>query len=357
LTSASRASRRIGRANWSALLGIAVTIVLLWWTLRDVSLRDVWDHIRDVRPLLLLVTVVLATATFPLRAIRWRYLLRLEGEALPLAPLWHAAAIGFMANNVLPARAGEVARAYAVRQLTAVRFTTALGSIVIERVLDGITLVVLLLVGAWAGGFSAQTTVGGVTIGTVARGAGVLFGALLVVALLVVRWPELALGVAERFLKWALPSRWTRRLLGYLEGLVSGLEGLRTPGSLATVLVWSFAVWVTMAASFWTGFMAFGIDVPWSAALLCQAIIAFGVAIPSSPGFFGPFEALVRVTLGLYGVPPEQAVSLAVGYHLATFLPITVLGMWSLTRTRLQLGQLRRSGELPDEPADGAPAA
>ena len=349
MTSASRDSRRPGRARWSALVGIAVTVALLWWTLRDVSFRDVWEHIRGVRPTFLLLTVVLATATFPMRAIRWRYLLRLEGAALPLAPLWHAAAIGFMANNVLPARAGELARAYAARRLTNVRFTTALASIVVERVLDGATLVVLLIAGSWAGGFSSDTTVGGVTIGALVRGAGAAFGVLLVAALLVVRFPGLMLTTVRRLAGVALPDRWTHRLVEMVEGLVHGLEGLRTPASVAAVILWSFAVWLTAAASFWAGFVAFNIDVPWSAALLTQAIVAFGVAIPSSPGFFGPFEALVRVTLGLYGISPEAAVSLAVGYHLSTFLPITLLGIWSLSRTQLHLADLRTGDAPPDE--------
>jgi uncharacterized protein (TIRG00374 family) len=283
-----------------------------------------------------------------MRTFRWRYLLRLEGAALPLAPLWHSAAIGFMANNVLPARAGEFARAYAARRLTGVRFSTALASIVVERVLDGATLVALLIVGAWAGGFSSGTTIGGVTIGGVVRGGGTLFGLLLVASLIVVRYPGFALSAVRRVAGAALPNRWTQRLVEIVEGLVHGLVGLRTPGSIAAVLLWSLGVWLMMAASFWAGFVAFNIDVPWSAALVTQAFVAFGVAIPSSPGFFGPFEALVRVTLGLYGIDAGLAVSLAVGYHFATFVPITLLGIWSLSRAQLHLAELRAGDSTPD---------
>ncbi len=349
MTSASRNSGQPKRAHWSALIGVVVSVVLLWWTLRDVSFGEVWEHLREVRPALLVLTVALATATFPLRAVRWRYLLRLEGETLPLAPLWHAAAIGFMANNVLPARAGEFARAYAARRLTGVRFTTALGSIVIERVLDGVTLVVILIVGAWAGGFSSDTTLGGMTIGSLVRGGGAVFGALLLTSLVVVRRPGFAIAVVRRLAAAVLPARWTPRLVAIVEGLVHGLEGLGSLGSIAAVFLWSVTIWLTAAASFWTGFLAFDIDVPWSAALLTQAVVAFGVAIPSSPGFFGPFEALVRVALGLYGVSPEPAVSLAVGYHLSTFLPITLLGIWSLSRAQLHLAELRSGDAGPDE--------
>jgi uncharacterized protein (TIRG00374 family) len=333
------------RARWSAFLGIAVSIALLWWTLRDVSLAEVWHEIRGVHPGWLGITIVLATCTFPLRTIRWRYLLRLEGEALPLVPLWHATAIGFMANNLLPARAGELARAYAARRLTGVRFTTAFASIAVERVLDGIVLVALLTVATWAGGFDATTEVGSVTIGGIVRGASLVFGGLLVAALVVVHWPHFAMSVVRRATALLLPARWSNRLVAVADGLVQGLEALRRPADFAMVIVWSFAVWCTGAASFWAAFQAFDIAAPWSGALLAQALVAFGVAIPSSPGFFGPFEALTRVSLGLYGVPARTAVSLAVGYHIATFAPITVLGIWSLSRAHLHLADLRGAGQ------------
>jgi uncharacterized protein (TIRG00374 family) len=323
------------------VVGIGVSALLLWWALHDVSLSEVWQRLRGVRLLPLVATIVLATAQFPIRTIRWRYLLRLEGEALPFTPLWHATAIGFMANNLLPARAGEFARAYAAHRLTAVRFSTAFASIAVERVLDGITLVALLTVAISAGGFAAGTAVGSVTLGGVARGAGILFGGLLVVALVLVHWPGPALRFASRVSHLVLPARWADRAMQILEGMLSGLEALRRPGQFATVIAWSFVLWLVSAASLGLGLVAFDIDVPWSAALLLQGLIAFGVAIPSSPGFFGPFEAVTRVSLALYGVEAGRAVSYAVGYHLATFIPITLLGIWSLSRAHLHLVDLR----------------
>ncbi len=342
MDSAPRPSK--GRVPWSGLAGVAVSVALLWWALRDVSLAEIWHQIRGVDPVWLTVTIVLATATFPLRTIRWRYLLRLEGEALPLVPLWHATAIGFMANNLLPARAGEVARAYAARRLTGVRFSTAVASIAVERVLDGIVLVALLMVATWAGGFAAGTAVGAVTIGGVVRGASILFGGLLLLALGVVHFPDLALSMVRRLTGLLLPATWSERVVAIFAGLVQGLEALRRPTHFLVVIFWSFVVWLTAAASFWAAFNAFGVDVPWPAALMTQALVAFGVAIPSSPGFFGPFEALVRVSLGLYGIPASLAVSLAVGYHIGTFAPITLLGIWSLSRAHLHLADLRQEG-------------
>jgi uncharacterized membrane protein YbhN (UPF0104 family) len=80
--------------------------------------------------------------------------------------------------------------------------------------------------------------------------------------------------------------------------------------------------------------------VPWEGAFLLQGLIGFGVALPSSPGFFGPFEAVTRITLGLYAIGADQAVSYAVAYHIGGFVPITVLGLYSLSRTQVRLGEL-----------------
>ena len=105
--------------------------------------------------------------------------------------------------------------------------------------------------------------------------------------------------------------------------------------------LWSAVLWTVSAGSFWLAFRAFGVAVPWSAALLLQSVIAFGVAIPSSPGFFGIFEAAARASLALYAVPADTAVSLAIGYHLGGFVPITLLGLYSLGRAGLHLRELR----------------
>lgn len=322
-----------------------MSILLLWWTLHDVSLSEVWHNLRGARLLPLLGMVVVATARFPLVTVRWRYLLRIEGESIPFIPLWHATAIGFMANNLLPARAGEFARAYAARQLSGVRFASAFASIAVERIMDGITLVAILSIGIWLGGFAPDTTVGGMTLGEIARGAGLLFGAALVVALVVVHWPGPAQRVSHTMAYRLLPERWAERIVGFVDGLLSGLDALKSPGRSAAVILWSFAVWGVTTASFWLGFYAFGIEVPWAAALVLQGIIGFGVAVPSSPGFFGTFEAATRIGLALYAIEQTEAVSYALGYHITTFLPITLLGIWSLSKASIHMADLRKGAQ------------
>jgi len=318
--------------------------LLLWWALHDVSPAEVWGEIRNARPGWLFAATVAVTLTFPLRTIRWRYLLRDQGAVLPMAPLWHATAIGFMANNLLPARAGELARAYAARSLTGVRFTTALASVAVERVFDGLFIVGLLVVGFLGGGFTTAATIQGVRLSRMAAGGAILFGSVLIVAVAVVWQPAVTRRLAHAVLHRLLPARWADRLLVLVDGVLDGLSALRAPGRLGAVLVWSLILWLTNAASFALAFVAFGLTLPWGAALVLQGLLAFGVAVPSTPGFFGIFEGVTRAALALYGVAGTAAVSLAIGFHIAGFIPITVLGLWSLWRAGLHFRDLRTDG-------------
>jgi len=208
--------------------------------------------------------------------------------------------------------------------------------------MDGLVLVMLLVVATWAGEFSADTTLMGMTVGGMVRAMGAVFGVALLVAVGVVHWPGPATRVTDKILHNLLPDQWADRVVSLLEGLLSGLDSLRSPRRFAFVLLWSFILWLVNAYSFYVGFSAFGIDAPWTAALFLNSAIAFAVALPSAPGFFGVFEAAAKAALALYAIAEVQAVSYAFGYHFGTFLPITVLGIWSLARSHIGLREITR---------------
>jgi len=323
------------------LIGLAVSVALLAWVLYKINLGEVWAYARHANSWLLLATVTLATVTFPVRAIRWRLILRdVDGHRFPLQPLWHATAIGFMANNLLPARAGEVARAYVATRQVPVRFTTALASIGVERVFDGLVMLGLMAVAIAAPSFPAQALVGGRSLAAVAATGALAFGTILIIALLVVHRPAPWLRFFGRLAQRLLPAGAAARVMHAAEGIVAGLTVLKSPTRFAGVVAWSLVLWIKNAAAFAICFRAFGLDVPLEAALLLQGIIGFGVAVPSTPGFVGVFEAATLLTLRLYGVDASQAVSYALTYHVTTFIPITLLGLWSLSRLHLGLRDL-----------------
>src|SRR5439155_5856946 len=239
----SRAAASRWRQAW--LVGLVVTVGLLAWALHGVDARALIDHLRRANPWLMAATIVLATLTFPLRAIRWRLILRsTSGGRLPLGPLWHATAIGFMANNLLPVRAGELARAYAARQAVSVRFTTALASIAVERVLDGLVLVGLFTVALVVPSFPRDAMIGGVRLAGLATAGAGLFAGILVVALLVVHRPAPWIRLLGRVARGVLPARLADHVTHLAEGLVEGLDVLKRPGRLLGVAAWSLLLWL-----------------------------------------------------------------------------------------------------------------
>src|SRR5438034_1138874 len=351
----SRASASPSPSRWAWILGLAVTVAFLAWAVRGTQWSDVLAGLRAVDPLLLVLTVALATLTFPIRLIRWRVILRDERERpLPWLPLWHAVAIGFMANNLLPARAGEFARAYVASRQLPVRFTTALGSIGVERVFDALVMLGLMALAIASPSFPAHSTLLDTPLSRLAGRAALLFGAMFVVALVVVLRPTPWLALFERVTRTVLPARLAARVAGMAEGLVAGLTVLKRPGRFGAMLFWSLVLWLTNAASFAVCFRAFGLQVPIEGSLLLQGILGFAVAVPASAGFFGVFEKATQLTLQLYGISPSLALAYAVAYHVSTFLPITLLGLRSLASVHLHLGDLGRA-RTADQLGDARP--
>lgn len=325
---------------WQVPLALGVSAALLWWAFREVDFNEALGYLRSVRIPWLLAAVAVATSLFPLRLIRWRLLLRREdGRAYPWLPLWHAVAMGFAANNVLPFRAGEVVRTVAASRLTGARLSTSLASVAVERVFDALTVVGLLSLALLMPGIPPGFMVAGIPVQRVATTAGVLAAAALVAAGLVVAFPL----VAERVVRRLIPSdRLALRLVELIGGIRQGLDVLRSPARLAGVGFWSVVLWLMNALSFYLAFRAFDLPVGYVAALIMQGVLAFGIAVPSAPGYVGPFEAIITTVLAVYGIGPNQAVAYAVCYHLTTFVPITLLGAWSATRTGLGLSATAR---------------
>jgi uncharacterized protein (TIRG00374 family) len=320
---------------WQGLLAITLSALLLWWAFRDVDLDAALGYLARVRLAWLAAAVLTATALFPLRLFRWRLLLRRDdGGPFPWLPLWHAIAMGFAANNLLPFRAGEVVRTVAASRLTGARLSTSLASVAVERVFDALTVVGLLALALLLPGMPAGLTVAGVAVQRVTTMAGLIAAAGLVVAGLVVAFPL----AAEKVVRAVVPSdRIALRLIGLIEGVRQGLSVLRSPARFAGVVGWSVVLWLVNALSFYLAFQAFDLTVNFAGALVLQGVLAFGIAVPSAPGYVGPFEAAITAVLAIYGIGASQAVAYAVGYHLTTFVPITLLGVWSATRTGLGL--------------------
>ncbi len=336
------------RTRWQTLIGAVLTLLLLGWTLRDVQPDVLLQQLRGAHLGLLLLAAVVATAIFPLRAVRWMVLLEPIEPTLRFRDSWRAVAIGMMINNVLPARAGELARAYAVsRETRTISFTSALASIALDRVFDALIVFALMFGAMLAPGFPTGATIAGrpatALVGT--WGIAVLLIVFLGTLLIAFR-PAVVVSIARSVCRAVLP-KFESRIVTIVEHATAAFAVMRSPSRFARVVFWTVLHWLTNALAFWIAFRAVGITAPYSGALFLQGLISIGVAIPSSPGFFGPFEAFAKAGLQIYGVPVTLAVTWAVGFHLLSFIPVTALGAFYFSRLGLSLKELRATAQQP----------
>ncbi len=330
--------------DWRALLGFAITVLLLWWVLRDVDFGEVLREIRGANYLLLGLAVAVATAGFLIRTVRWEVLLKPVRPGTGFRSRFAAVNIGFMANNLLPLRVGEFARAYALSRLEPVSASGAFGSLAVERFLDGFAVLVLILVAVAAPDFPEGATLGSRSVGSVVNGMAGIIGVILLGLVVLLVWPRKLVRTVETVAARFLPADSKRRIVDSLEAFLAGLRSMRSPRLLAAAVAWSLVFWCWNSLAFWIGFRAFGIEASYFAALFVNGIVALAVAVPSSPGFFGTFHAGVRVALlGVYGAGAGETLAFAFGFHLGGFIPVTVIGLYYTWRLGLTFADIERS--------------
>lgn len=296
------------------LFGIAISVVLLVYLFWNVDVRAVLSRLADTQWRWLILSVALNLSSIWARAIRWRYLF--PRGAHP-ARLFNAVMIGYMGNNVLPLRAGEVLRVY-VAARHGPRVSTTVASLVVERALDGLAVGLVLVIS-----LSLVPTSREIAWAAEVFGALVL---LLSLALVVIA----AAPLPCRILIHSLAYRWPaveRRLLQAFDVMADGLQSTRRLRQLVPVVIWSVVIWLFIVFSFWTAFRAASLDLPLLAATTVIAFVGLGVSIPSSPGFIGIIQAATVLALSFFGVPRADALSFSLLLHASQFVPVTVWGL------------------------------
>jgi hypothetical protein len=298
---------------------------------------------------------VLAAATLGLaglwaRARRWRYLFPPRSRPPGLLP---AMMIGYMANNVLPLRAGEVVRVYVVARRWGASgearagdaFWLTLATLVVERVLDSLAIVLIVAV-----------LVLRIDVPAVFRWGASILLAVDVVAVAALTTVALAPARGRRLL-----GQWTRRwpalerpALRVFQTFLRGLDGIRAPAHLLPTLGWTVLIWIAGAAAAAALLEAFGIRLPrpFLAGWTVIAFVGLGISIPSAPGYVGVWHAATVFALDRFGVAQTAAVGYALVYHASQLLPVTIVGWACLLREQLTLAEARHGRSLFDDAAE-----
>ena len=326
-------------------VGVALATLLLWLATRGVDPHALVAAMAHARPFLLVLVVVLTVIMYGVRAMRWRLLLPSLREA-SIFDLFGITNIGFMAGLFIP-RAGEVLRPYLAARRYKVSVSAGLASIVLERLIDLITVLFLLACYMFVLPRPAAER-SDALMTTLRAGAGLVFLAALAgmgfLAALRVEG-----GPARRLLDWSLgllPAKLGVTVRGLVSSFISGLDVFgSSPAQWARLIAESLFLWVVIGAIIHTNSIAFGFDIPFHSAFLIIAFLTVGVAIPT-PGMVGGFHAFYTLVLTvIYGVDQGRAVAAGIVLHALQNLPVLVLGIAFLGREGLSFGSMRQITE------------
>jgi uncharacterized protein (TIRG00374 family) len=299
-------------------LGSAATGAFLWLFLREVDLSLAWQEITSLPGWTMAAALGLVLANVYIMAVRWKYLLHGAGYTCGTAKLFSSVAVGRGANNIIPARGGDLLRIESMRERHVPVFVTA-GTLFAERLLDGVVLSTWILFGALAIGQTGPMLLTGVALSS-----GAALGVALVI--LAAREPDRAERLAWRASR-RLPPRWHTRFTRAAAHFVDGLGAFKGRRRLAAILATSVAMWLADVAMYYViGEHAFGLDLPVGAYFLLEGIGNLALAVPATAAGIGTFDYLTLLAAKGVDIQIDKATAYVLTMHALTVIPVTLLG-------------------------------
>jgi hypothetical protein len=310
--------------RWMFWLGLVISAVFLYLAFREINYKDLWAALGAIRLWWLIPGLAIYFVGVLVRAWRWQYLLK-PLKPISLTTLFPIINIGYMGNNVVPLRMGEVLRAVVLKRREDVSISGSLATIVVERIFDAVVIVGFVLLNL--GQLTARSGEGGLAqLGSLATWAVVIFLAGLGVFILTAMFPKLALKVIHRVIGAILPKRWQEAAANIADRFLDGLMSLRSPKDAFMILFTSVLIWLLETGLYWSVDQALGLGLTFGQLMLLNGAVNLVLLIPAAPGGLGTFDAAVRAMLEAYGIAAESALGYALVLRIALWVPITVVG-------------------------------
>ena len=324
--------------RWQFWVGVAVSLVFLYIALRGLGLNELGSALGGAQYLWLLPGVLVYFMGVWVRAWRWHYLLR-PVKSIPTRTLFSTVTIGYMGNNIYPARAGEALRAVILKKKHGVPISASAATIIVERVYDGVVMLAFVFVNLpELARLSSDSGLVGNIQNVALVGTGLFFGAL-GAFLLAAIFPLQAEKLANAMVCRLAPRRYREQTLGIVHKFLGGLEALRSPREALMVFVTSTVIWLLETGKYWFVMHAFPFEVSFFALMLMNGIVNLATTIPSAPGYVGTFDAPGIAVLTAYNVSRATAAAYTLVLHVALWLPITAIGAYMLAREGLKWGE------------------
>lgn len=327
------------------VLGVLISVVFLWLAFRKVDYQELAQALKSANYLWIFPNMALMVFSMWLRAYRWKFMVN-PIKRLGLNRLFSSTMIGFMANNILPIRLGEIVRAYSLGTKAEISKTASFATIVVERVFDGFSLLMLLWITLLISPFPDWV-----------KRAGNLTLAINLVALLVLIFLEVKTNPTLRFLNRLfgfLPHKISNKFTELLFKFTTGLKVFRDVPSMIWILIFSLFVWAVVGISNYFIFLAFDLHPPVQASFILLVMVSLAVMIPASPGYVGTFHFFCIAALGLFGYGKNIALPFSVVLHASQYIPITLIGLIYLKTEHLSLKMIKKEQESQHKTAENS---
>jgi len=333
--------------NLRLVIGVLISAVFIWLALRGLHLPDVWVSLRSADYIWLIPSIAVYFLAVWARTWRWDYLLR-PMKQIPLRRLFPVVVIGYMGNNVYPFRAGELLRAFVLRQQEDVSMSSSLATIVVERVFDGLVMLLFVFVALPFAPLPSDT------IRMVVIGGSVVFLGALLVFFAVAAVPQRFMTLTEWFANRLLPERFRVPIIDFAARFIVGLAALRSGRGLVMIFLTSVVIWLLETVKYWFVMHAFDFSVSFFALMLMNGVVNLATTLPSAPGYIGTFDGPGIAVLTLYGVDAAIATAYTLTLHAALWLPITLLGIYYMVRIQMTWADIGRAVDAGrDDGGDG----
>jgi len=321
--------------KWQFWLGLVISLVFVYLVVRGLDWASFWVAVKSADYVWLIPGVAIYLVGLWARAWRWHYLLR-PIKPIPTNKMFPIVCIGYMGNNIYPARAGEVLRAVILKRKEGVPISASLATVIVERIFDGVVMLafVFLNLPELVRINSDSGFVGDIQSLTV-WGAAAFLGAL-VIFLLAAMFPHVTARIGIWFIEHLTPQRLHEKITGIMHKFLDGLESLRSPGNVLMVFVTSVVIWLLETGKYWFVMHAFNFNVSFFALMLMNGIVNLATTIPSAPGYVGTFDTPGIAVLVAYGVEKATATGYTLVLHIALWLAPTILGAYFLAREGIQ---------------------
>ncbi len=322
-------------------LGIAVSAVFLWLALRNLKLDEVVAYLRTAHYVWLLPGIAVYFVGVGIRTWRWHYLLK-PLKAVSVSKLFPVVVIGYMGNNIYPARAGELLRAYVLKRNEQVSVSASLATVIVERIFDGLVMLLFVFVALPTAPFLPDALRSIVIFGSL-----IFFAALIVFLFLAAR-PALAARLYNPLIDRLAPHRFRDKLRGFVDRFMTGLAALRDFRHIVMVFFTSILIWLLETVKYWFVMHAFNFEVSFFSLMLMNGIVNLATTLPAAPGYIGTFDTPGIAVLVAFGIAPEIATSYTLVLHAALWLPITLLGILYMARENLRWSDFAKATKLKD---------